>query len=38
MRGKGVVDNLFIVRGIIDHAVYLGKQLWITSYDADDGT
>ena len=32
MRGKGVVDNLFILRGIIDHAMYLGKQLWITFY------
>ena len=27
MRGKDVVDNLFILRGIIDHAIYLGKQL-----------
>ena len=25
MRGKGVVDNLFILRGIIDHAMFLGK-------------
>ena len=35
MRGKGVVDNLFILRGIIDHAMYLGKQLWITFYDTE---
>ena len=35
MRGKGVVDNLFILRGIIDHAMYLGKQLWITFYDIE---
>ena len=36
-RGKGVVDNLFILRGtcIIDHAMYLGKQLWITFYDIE---
>ena len=27
MRGKGIVDSLFILRGIIDHAMYLGKQL-----------
>ena len=33
MRGKGAVDSLFILRGIIDHAMYLGKQLWITFYD-----
>ena len=35
MRGKGVVGNLFILRGIIDHAMYLGKQLWITFYDIE---
>ena len=22
IKGKGVVDNLFIVRGVIDHALY----------------
>ena len=25
-KGKGVVDNLFILRGIIDHAKYLGWE------------
>ena len=35
MRGKGVANNLFILRGIIDHAMYLGKQLWITFYDIE---
>ena len=25
MRGKGVTDNLFILRGIIDHSKYVGK-------------
>ena len=35
MRGKGVADNLFILRGIIDYAMYLGKQLWITFYDIE---
>ena len=24
VKGKGVVDNLMILRGIIDHAEYLG--------------
>ena len=33
MKGKGVVDNLFILRGIINHANYLGKELWLTFYD-----
>ena len=35
MRGKGVADNLFILRGITDHAVYLRKQFWITIYDIE---
>ena len=35
MRGKGVVDNLFILRGIINHANYLGKELWLTFYDIE---
>ena len=33
MKGKGVVDSLFIIRGIINHAKYLGKELWLTFYD-----
>ena len=35
IRGKGVVDNRFIFRGIIDHSIYLGKQIWITYYDIE---
>ena len=35
MIGKGVVDNLFILRGIINHANYLGKELWLTFYDTE---
>ena len=35
MKGKGVVDNLFIIRGIINHAKYLGKELWSTFYDIE---
>ena len=35
MKGKGVVDNLFILRGIINHASYLGKELWFTFYDIE---
>ena len=34
MNGKGVVDNLFIIRDIINHAKYLGKQ-WLTFYDIE---
>ena len=29
MKGKGVVDNLFVIRGVIDHASYIGKELCI---------
>ena len=35
IKGKGVVDNLFIVRGIINHATYLNKELWLTFYDIE---
>ena len=35
MKGKGVVDNLFIIRGIINHANYLGEELWLTFYDIE---
>ena len=35
MRGKGVADNLFILQGIIDYAMYLGKQLWIKFYNIE---
>ena len=33
MRGKGVVDNLFLSRGLLDHAKYLDKEVWVTFYD-----
>ena len=32
-KGKSVTDNLFILRGTIDHARYLGKEVFITFYD-----
>ena len=35
IKGKGVADNLFIVRGIINHATYLNKELWLTFYDIE---
>ena len=39
MRGKGVTNNLFILRGIINHSKYLGKylgkELWISFYDIE---
>ena len=35
MKGKGAVDNLFILRGITNHANYLGKELWLTFYDTE---
>ena len=35
MSCRGVADKLFILRGIIDHAVYLRKQLCMTFYDIE---
>ena len=35
MKGKSVVDNLFITRGLINHAVYSNKELWVTFYDIE---
>ena len=35
MKGKRVVDNLFILKGIINHANYLGKELWFTFCDME---
>ena len=32
-KGKGVADVIFITNGLIDHALYLNKSLYITSYD-----
>ena len=34
-KGKGVVDNLFLLRALIDHSKYMGKQLWLTFYDIE---
>ena len=30
---KGVIDNLFLLRALIDHSKYMGKQLWLTFSD-----
>ena len=35
VKGKGVVDNLMILRGIVEHAKYLGQGLWLTFYDIE---
>ena len=35
VKGKGVVDNLMIERGIVDQAKYLGLELWLTFYDIE---
>ena len=34
-KGKGVIDNLFLLRALIDHSKYMGKQLWLTFYDIE---
>ena len=35
VKGKGVTDNLFILRGIVDHSKYLEKESYITFYDIE---
>ena len=35
VEGKGVVDNLFVLRGIIDQSVYLNKSIFATFYDIE---
>ena len=32
---KGVVDNVFILRALFDHAKYLNKELWLTFCDIE---
>ena len=32
---KGVVDNLFLLRGLLEHAKYLGKEVWVIFYDIE---
>ena len=34
-KGKGVIDNLFLLRTLIDHSKYMDKQLCITFYDIE---
>ena len=34
-KGKGVVDNLFILRVLFHHATYLNKELWLTFYETE---
>ena len=35
VKNKGVVDNLFVLRGLIDQSKYLKRKLWITFYDIE---
>ena len=35
VKGKGVVVNLMTLQGIIDHAEYLGQELWLTSHNIE---
>ena len=32
VKGKGAVNNLSVLGGLIDHSNYLAKELWMTSY------
>ena len=35
VKGKSVTVNLFILKGIIDHSKYLGKEVFITFHDIE---
>ena len=35
VKGKGVTDNLFLMRGAIDRAKYLKQEVWFTFYDIE---
>ena len=35
VKNKGVVNNLFVLRGLIDHSKYRKKELSITFYDIE---
>ena len=35
VKGKGVTDNLFLMRGVIDRAKYLKQEAWFTLYDIE---
>ena len=35
VKGKGITDNLFILRRVIDHSKYLQKEIWIIFYDTE---
>ena len=34
-KGKGVIDNLFLLRALIDYSKHVDKQLWFTFYDIE---
>ena len=35
VKGKGVTDNLFLIRGVIDRAKYPKQEVWFTFYDKE---
>ena len=35
IKGKGVVDNLFIMRALISHLLYVNQPLFLTLYDIE---
>ena len=35
IKGKGVVDNLFIMRALISHSLYVDRPLFLTFYDIE---
>ena len=35
VKEKGVTDNQFLMRGVIDRAKYLKQEVWFTFYDIE---
>ena len=35
VKGKGVIGNLFLMRGVIDRAKYPKQEVWFTFYDIE---
>ena len=35
VKSKGIVDNVFVLSGLVDNSNYLAKELWITFHDIE---
>ena len=35
LKGKRITDDLFILRGVIDHSKYIQKEMWVIFHDTE---